>query len=96
MIFYYYCNSYEEENPTGEEDLYEIKFDYQPTDDWEWELLASAAAADLYSNHDGWEYNSWRGNYMEFWLYGTDKVFVGKYRVLLEYEPSFYARKVKS
>lgn len=96
MKYYYYCNSWEQLEPDGNEYLFEV--DHRKIDDideWEWESLAETCAEDYYSNHDGWEHRSWpQGDPMEFWVYDESKKMIGKFDVYLEFEPTFSARRV--
>ncbi len=65
-------------------------------DDFEVIWLVEEMAADYVSNHDGWEIaNSWHGSEREFAVWDENKNFIGKYDVLLEYEPTFSAWKKK-
>lgn len=97
MIYHYYCNSWDQLEPTGEEYLFDIEHrKVDDIDEWEWEMLAQACAEDYLHNHDGWEHKSWcgGGDPMEFWLYDENKVMIGKFDVYLEYEPTFSATRV--
>lgn len=95
MKYYYYCNSWEQLDPTGDEHLFEVEHrKVDDIDDWEWESLAEECAEDYLHNHDGWEHTSWHMDPMEFWIYDENKKFIGKFDVQLEYNPSFYARRV--
>lgn len=95
MIYHYYCNSWEQLEPTGDEHLFEFEYrKVDAIDEWEFEMLVEAMADDYLYNHDGWEHRSWPSSAMEFWLYDENKALIAKYMVSLEYEPTFSARRV--
>ena len=63
-------------------------------DDFELSWLVEDMANDYISNHDGWEIaNTWHGSEREFAVWDSDKTFIGKFDVLLEYEPTFHASR---
>ena len=56
--------------------------------------LVEEMAKDFFRNHDGWELaRSWECSGMSFAVWDSNKEFVGKYNVLLEYMPSFTVHK---
>ena len=55
------------------------------------EELAEAAAADYWSNRDGWE-ATWP---ISFAIFGADSSLIGNFDVELEYDPWFSAKAVK-
>ena len=65
-------------------------------DDLELNWLVEDMAQDYITNRDGWEVaNHWQGQEREFAVWDSDKTFIGKFDVLLEYEPRFTAWKKK-
>ena len=65
-------------------------------DDLELRWLVEDMADDYVSNHDGWEIcESWHGRYREFAVWNADKTFIGKFDVLMEYEPTYSAWRKK-
>ncbi len=65
-------------------------------DEFETQWLVEEMAKDYYCNCDGWEIgNSWSGSGREFALWDADKNFVGRFDVILEYEPTFSAWRKK-
>lgn len=65
-------------------------------DDLELCWLVEDMADDYVSNHDGWEVcQNWHGDYREFAVWNTEKKFIGKFNVLMEYEPRFDAWRKK-
>jgi hypothetical protein len=65
-------------------------------DEFELSWLVEEMANDYVSNHDGWEVcQSWHGEYREFAVWNADKTFIGKFEVLMEYEPRFDAWRKK-
>jgi hypothetical protein len=76
-------------------DIVAVNFGHK-YDDLELDWLVEDMAQDYISNRDGWEVaNNWQGDYREFAVWDTDKTFIGKFDVLLEYEPRFTAWKKK-
>lgn len=61
-------------------------------DEFELDWLVEDMAKEYLTKYDGWEIaHNWQGEYREFAVWDTDKTFIGKFDVLLEYEPSFSA-----
>ncbi len=70
----------------------EIESDNGDYDEYELCWLVEDMASDYLRNYDGWEIaNSWQGEYRDFVVWDSDKYLIGKFEVLLEYEPSFSA-----
>lgn len=64
-------------------------------DKWEVDWLVGEMAEDYYDNHDGWEIaNSWSGGYLKFVVWNDQKELIGKFEVLLEFQPTFTAHKL--
>ncbi len=62
----------------------------------DWLEVIDGHIQDYVSNHDGWEIaHNWCGTYREFAVWDSNKEFIGKFDVLLEYEPTFSAWRKK-
>ena len=101
---YYYIPNIWEKDELDIENAYEFKsnrdivdsYDRHKYDDFELKWLVEAMADDYISHRDGWEVaHNWQGEYREFAVWDIDKTFIGKFDVLLEYEPTFSAWKKK-
>jgi hypothetical protein len=97
---YYYIPNIWDHDELDVEDAYEFKSNRDIVavnyghryDDFELTWLVEEMAKDYLIKHDGWEIsNTWRGNEREFAVWDSDKTFIGKFDVLLEYEPTFTA-----
>ena len=104
MKTYYYIPNIWERDELDVEDALEFKSDRDieavnaghKYDDFEVTWLVEEMAEDYVSNHDGWEIsNSWHGSEREFAVWDSNKEFIGKFDVLLEYEPTFTAWRKK-
>lgn len=104
MKTYYYIPNIWERDQLDVEDALEFKSDRDiqavnaghKWDDYEVRWLVEEMAEDYVSNHDGWEIaHHWHGDYREFAVWDENKEFIGKFDVLLEYEPTFSAWKKK-
>lgn len=63
-------------------------------DEWEVKWLIEEMADDFLHNRDGWELNqTWTTSGLTFVVWDDNKNFVGKYTVILEYEPTFMVYK---
>ncbi len=98
-IYYYIPNIYERDE-LDIENAYEFKSNRDIVsvvegykyDDFELSWLVEEMAKDYINNRDGWEIaHNWQGDYREFAVWDTDKTFIGKFEVMLEYEPHFTA-----
>ena len=79
----------------SDRDIHAVNFGHQ-YDDFELLWLVEDMAKDYVNNHDGWEIaNNWHGSEREFAVWDDSKNFIGKFDVLLEYEPTFSAWKKK-
>jgi hypothetical protein len=101
---YYYIPNIWEKDELDIENAYEFKsnrdivdsYDGHKYDDFELKWLVEAMADDYISHRDGWEMVSyWQSDTLDFAVWDTDKTFIGKFEVMLEYEPQFTARKKK-
>ncbi len=101
---YYYIPNIWERDELNVENAYEFQSNRDilavneghKYDDLELDWLVEEMADDYISNHDGWEIaHNWHGTEREFAVWDTDKTFIGKFDVLLEYEPRFTAWKKK-
>ena len=104
MKTYYYIPNIWEHDDLKIENAYDFKSTcdiysarlHEGYDELELEWLVEDMAKDYIYNHDGWEIaGSWHGNEREFVVWDSNKNFVGKFDVLLEYEPIFHARRKK-
>lgn len=104
MKTFYYIPNIWENDKLDIEDAYEFDSDKDihaineghKYDDFEVLWLVEEMAKDYVTNHDGWEVaNSWCGSYREFAVWDDNKEFIGKFDVLLEYEPTFSAWRKK-
>lgn len=101
MNTYYYIPNIWERDELDVDNAYEYKSnrDIQSArddgyDELELQWLVEEMADDYVSNHDGWEIcENWHGDYREFAVWDTDKTFIGKFDVLMEYEPTYSARR---
>lgn len=76
-------------------DIYAVNQSHK-YDDIECQWLVEEMANDYFSNHDGWDSaDSWSRNAIVFALWDSEKNFVGKFTVTLEFEPTFSAYKEK-
>ena len=65
-------------------------------DQFEVEWLIEEISKKYFYDHDGWEIErTWSGEGITFALWDEDQNFVGKYSSTLEYDPTFYCRKIK-
>ena len=101
---YYYIPNIWEKDELDIENAYEFKSNRDIVsvvegykyDEFELSWLVEEMAKDYINNRDGWEVaHNWQGDYREFAVWDTDKTFIGKFDVLLEYEPTFSAWKKK-
>jgi GH43 family beta-xylosidase len=104
MKTYYYIPNICDRDELGVENAYEFKShrDIESVDVWhkyddlELSWLVEDMADDYVRNHDGWEIClSWQGEYREFAVWDTDKTFIGKFDVMMEYTPTFTAWRKK-
>jgi hypothetical protein len=103
IFIYHYIPNIWDKDELDVEDAYEFESnrdifatDEENYDGWELEWLVEEMADDYVSNHDGWEVaNSWCGTYRDFAVWDANKKFIGKFEVLLEYEPTFRATRKK-
>jgi hypothetical protein len=84
-IKYRYCRP----ETMGSDDYHEFQAHLGPEDG---EYLASLAAEDYHSHHDGWE-SSWP---IEIVLMEPNGAVIGTYSVDREMQPHFYARELES
>lgn len=101
MKYYYYPHVWPSSDVSNlsRERCYEIEYgrvEIDPTDEWEYEMLAEKCADDYRSNHDGWEHESWVNDSLPFILYDSKMNLIGTFDVYLEYEPSFSATRKKN
>lgn len=94
---YYYIPNIWDSDELDVENAYEFQSNWEiDDDDIELIWLVQDMADDYITNHDGWEVaDSWQGDTREFAVWDTDKTFIGKFEVLLEYAPRFTAWKKK-
>jgi len=104
MNTFYYIPNIWENDKLDVEDAYDFDSDRDimavneghKYDDFEVSWLVEEMAKDYVTNHDGWEIaNHWCGTYREFAVWDSNKEFIGKFDVLLEYEPTFSAWRKK-
>jgi hypothetical protein len=96
MKTFYYIADIWEKDELNVEDAFEFESNCDIEDTFEVEWMVQDMAKDYVDNHDGWEIaNSWSGTYRDFAVWDSDKNFIGKFEVLLEYEPTFSAWKKK-
>ena len=97
---YYYIPNIWEKDELDVENAYEFEssrdivdsYDRHKYDDFELSWLVEEMADDYITWRGGCEIaNDWHGNYREFAVWDTDKTFIGKFEVMLEYEPQFTA-----
>ncbi len=95
---YYYIPNIWEKDELDVENSYKFPSNYDIVavrggyDELVLKWLVEDMAKDYVDNHDGWEVcDSWHGNNREFAVWDADKNFIGRFEVLLEYEPSFSA-----
>ena len=93
--FYYIANVWDRDE-LHIEDAHEFKSNRDVEavkdgyDELEVEWLVEDMASDYIHNHDGWEIaESWHGASRQFAVWDSDKNFIGKFEVMLEYEPRF-------
>ncbi len=98
MKTYYYIANVWEKDEVDVENALEFKTDRDidavngDYDEYELCWLVEDMASDYLRNYDGWEIaDSWQGEYRDFVVWDPDKNLIGKFEVLLEYEPSFSA-----
>ncbi len=98
MKTYYYIANVWEKDEVDVENALEFKTDRDidavngDYDEYELCWLVEDMASDYLRNYDGWEIaDSWQGEYRDFVVWDSDKNLIGKFEVLLEYEPSFSA-----
>ncbi len=98
MKTYYYIPNVWEKDEVSVENAFEFKTDRDidavngDYDEYELCWLVEDMASDYLRNYDGWEIaDSWQGEYRDFVVWDSDKYLIGKFQVLLEYEPSFSA-----
>jgi hypothetical protein len=98
MKTYYYTANIWDRDDLNVENALEFKTDRDidavngDYDEYELCWLVEDMASDYLRNYDGWEIaNSWHGDYRDFVVWDSDKNLIGKFEVLLEYEPSFSA-----
>lgn len=98
MKTYYYIPNIWDRDDLNVENALEFKTDRDidavngDYDEYELCWLVEDMASDYLRNRDGWEIaNSWHGDYRDFVVWDSDKNLIGKFEVLLEYEPCFSA-----
>ena len=103
MKVYYIANIWENQELDIEDALgFETNLDIHSAkgdgyDEYEVEWLVEEISKHYFHNHDGWEISrSWsESDGITIALWDENQNFVGKYSSLLEYEPTFYCRKIK-
>ena len=80
----------------SDRDIMAVNFGGPLYDEFELGWLVEEMASDYLHNHDGWEIaNTWDGSEREFAVWDSEKDFIGKFEVLLEYTASFTAWRKK-